>query len=360
MSLKAFILKCLSKRRYSDEFNPATFKKILIVRPAKIGDTICMYPMIRELKKALPNVRIDIYASVHNNFMFRYVDLVDKVYTKYKSRYFVKFIREILRMRKNRYDLVIDTIETRFDKVMALLLIKPVWAIAGSGPGRRYNLLNEDLSFYYKTSAWRAVHMTEQLLLYLQMLDINQYDNKMEYPFGEAAREFADKFMAQHGNVDFIGLNAEASSIDRSVSQAEILDICQRFQKYNKDLKILLFSAPAQRNEIIKMVEDNPQLNNIIPEQGSSNIFDSAALVNKLRVMLTPDTCFVHIASVYNIPTVAIYEDRDEVVTSWAPRSDTHVIMRRDPTKQNSFSINEAVNAVIDILEKNQQPAHAE
>ena len=73
MNIKAFLIQLLARKKYCDNFKPETFKKILIVRPAKIGDTICMTPLIRELKKAFPSARIDIYASTYNNFIFKYV-----------------------------------------------------------------------------------------------------------------------------------------------------------------------------------------------------------------------------------------------------------------------------------------------
>ena len=63
MNIKAVILKLIAEKSYKDDFRPETFKKILIVRTAKIGDTICLFPLIRELKKAYPSVQIDIYAS---------------------------------------------------------------------------------------------------------------------------------------------------------------------------------------------------------------------------------------------------------------------------------------------------------
>ena len=72
MNIKAFLLQRLARKKYHNKFKPATFKKILGVRPEKIGDTICMIQLIRELKKAFPSARIDIYAITYNKFIIEH------------------------------------------------------------------------------------------------------------------------------------------------------------------------------------------------------------------------------------------------------------------------------------------------
>ncbi|MGB5278405.1 MAG: glycosyltransferase family 9 protein [Gammaproteobacteria bacterium] len=351
---KAKILKRLARKSYVEDFRPETFHNILIVRPAKIGDTICMFPLIRELKKALPKANIDIYASTYNNFMFKYVPQVRNVYTKYKDRDAPKTFLDILRMHSNHYDLIIDTIDIRFGKVIALLLIHGKWLIANTGYESKYGLDNSDLSLYYKVNSWKQVHTTERLLEFLQILGIEDYDNSLEFPIGDQSYQFARSFLQPYSGYKLIGLNADASDDSRSVLDDETVEICRRLNNLDADIRILLFSTP-DRHQHFRTLIANSELHNVILEEGSKSIFDAAALTSLMSVMISTNTSFVHIASAFDIPTVGIFQNDKNHLTYWAPRSSRHIIIHPEQPGDSvrGFSIQETVSAAISLLENN-------
>lgn len=351
MKLKAAILKALSKRTYSGEFRPGSFRNILIVRPAKIGDTICMFPLIRELKKSLPDASIDVYASTYNNFMFKYAKQVRRVYTKHKERNVFGTVLDLIKMRHNHYDLVIDTIDIRFGKVLALLFIKPDWLIANVGFERRYGLDNSDLGLYYKLTTWKPIHTADRLLEFLQLLGIQNYDSTLEFPIGIESVSFAESFLRPYRDNHLIGLNADASDQARSILDEELVDICTGIRNQDSRLRILLFATPDRREHMRSLIEQS-KLDNVILEDHTENIFDVAALVSFLKVMISPDTSFVHIASAFNIPTVAIFQNDANHINYWSPRSNRYRIVK--PVEVGStirgFSTAETASAAIDLL----------
>ncbi|NNJ98166.1 MAG: glycosyltransferase family 9 protein [Gammaproteobacteria bacterium] len=351
MSLKAAILKFLSRKTYTDDFRPETFKNILIVRPAKIGDTICMFPLIRELNRFLPDAKIDIYASTYNNFMFQHAPQVRHVYTKYKDRDSLKTVAEIFEMRTNRYDLIIDTIDIRFGKVIALAFIKARWLIANVGYESRYGLNNADLDFYYKLTDWKQIHTTDRLLEFLQLLGIDDYDSSINFPIGDEAYQFAESFLKPYQGKKLIGLNADASDRDRSILDAEIIDICNGIKAFDSKIRILLFSSVSRREHMAALIKQ-ARFDNVILENGTTSIFEAAALTSFMNVMISPNTSFVHIASAFDIPTVAIFQNDQNHLTYWAPRSSRYIIIKPEKpgTSVRGFSVNDTVNATIDLI----------
>lgn len=351
MNIKAFLIQLLARKKYGSEFKPEAFKKILIVRPAKIGDTICLLPLIRELKKAFPSARIDIYASTHNNFMFKYVPQVDQVYTKYRAKHILKTVIDVFRMRRNKYDLIIDTLDIRFSKVVKLIIINATWLIANAGYTSRYGINNSDLELYYKVNSWKDIHVTDRLLEFLSLLGIDDYDNTMELPIGDASIKFARSFLEPYENYKLIGLNADASDNARSLTDSDIVNICRGLKEQNENVKVLLLCSRERQNHMKSLV-NKARLIDVIIEEGSKNIFDAAALVKFMCVIISPDTSFVHIASAFNIPTVGIYQNNPHNCKVWAPRSEKHVIIKPDEPGDDirGFSIEETVLAATQLL----------
>jgi ADP-heptose:LPS heptosyltransferase len=354
MNIKAALLKRLARTSCKGEFNPGEFRQILIVRPAKIGDTICMLPLIRELKKSLPAAEIDVYAGTDNNFMFRYVPQVRRVYTRYKRRRALSTVIEIFRMRANHYDLVIDTMDIRFGKILSLLLINADWLVANAGFESRYGIDNSDLQLYYRLNSWKRIHTTERLLEYLHLLGISDYDSTMEFPVGDKAMAFAEDFLEPYQHGRLIGLNVDASSRERSIADPELIAICHGISRHDSDIKILLFSTPERRSHMQTLVTD-ARLDNVIIEHGTRSIFDAAALASQMKVMVSPDTSFIHIASAFDIPTVAIYQNDPDHLIYWGPRSSRHVVIQPQQSDASirGFSVDETVAAAISLLQEN-------
>jgi ADP-heptose:LPS heptosyltransferase len=351
MNLKAAILRLLARKSHGNEFRPETFRRILIVRPEKIGDTICMLPMIRELKNAFPGAQIDVYASTYNNFMFRYMPEVNNVYTKYRKKNALGTLRSILRMRSNHYDLAIDTIDLRFGKILALTTINPDWLIGTSEHTNRYGIGPADLKLYYKLVPWKNIHMTDMLLEFLGPLGIHDVDGRMFFPVGDEAAENAKAFIAPYKNRTLVGLNADATSAERSLLNDEICSICRKLAAAAPYITIVLFSSPDRRQYMQNLVQ-NENLENVVCEAGTRNIFDASALAGLMRVIISPDTSFIHIASAFNVPTVAIFQNDPVHLKYWAPRSDHHIVIQPEQPGSTirGFSIDETVSAAIDLL----------
>jgi ADP-heptose:LPS heptosyltransferase len=109
----------------------------------------------------------------------------------------------------------------------------------------------------------------------------------------------------------------------------------------------------------MRALVENSKLNNVIIEHGTSGIFDAAALISLMKVMVSPDTSFIHIASAFDIPTVAIYQNDPDHLTYWGPRSSRYVVIQPEQADASirGFSIEDTIIATIKLLNENTDTA---
>lgn len=347
MSLKGWLLKQIRKRK--EVFDPKKVKRVLVIRNARIGDAICAFPLLREIKKAYPHFEIDIFATIHCDFLFEKLPYVNKVFIKYKKRQFIKTWIEILKMKFRNYDLVIDAMPLRFGQSMTILFLNPKWII-GLGVEKRYGIEKKEISFYDKvyTPDVGKEHMVEELCGLLYLINIEHFDTTMEFPKDYEKSKRAEQFIHSVKSNIIIGLNVDASSLTRNLYEKQIVEIIKGLNDY----KIILLSLPQRRLELESIISKYKLLNCQLSYQTDS-IFDVAELMRVFTLVITPDTSIIHIASAINTPIVGIYRDNNEHISEWGPRSELQAIIRSSSTEENTlegFSTEETIKKCLELL----------
>ncbi len=349
MSWKGWLLKKIKRKK--EMFDPKKVKRVLVVRNARIGDAVCAFPLLRELKKAYPHFEIDVYGTIHCDYLFEKLPYVNNVYTKYKKRQFLKTWFEILKMKFRHYDLVVDAMPLRFGRTMTILFLNPKW-IMGLGVEKRYGLEKKELSFYdgIYTPDFGKEHMVEELCGLLPLIQITHYDTAMEFPKDLKKAKIAEEFIHTLNATKVIGLNVDASSLTRNLYEKQIVEIITKLDKY----QVVLLSLPQRRAELETIISKY-QLSNCQLSYQTDSIFDVAELLRLLDLLISPDTSLIHLASAMDIPTVGIYRNNDEHIMEWGPRSRFHAIIRSTVLDDNTlegFSTLEAVESTIELLER--------
>lgn len=346
-----FLFKIIAQRNYKNKFIPKKTKKVLIIRDGGIGDAICIYPLIRELKKNYPNIKIDIFASLNNYNMYKYTSNVESVYVKYKKRQWIKTWLNLLKMRRNNYDVTIDNTINRFHRTLYTIFINPKYAFATKDEKRKYDFDRSNLSFYYFTHDSSAIdHIVNKRLEVLKVFKVSVYSNKMDFYLPKKENIINKNFTHNLSEFTKIGLNVEGSSESRTLNRQQLITISNTFNKFKK-IKIILFYLPTNRslyNEIIK--ENN--LHNIILSPSTKTIYDAADLLNRLDLLISPDTSFIHIASGLDIPTVGIFWNNPIKYIEWGPLSKNNEIVKPKGTESNikNINIDEVIEKSINLL----------
>ena len=108
------------------------FKKVLIVRLSALGDTIHTLPLARALKKQYPNIQLDWVVEdkaskfiINNPLINNVYEIPKRKWNKSKNKIanFIEYFQIINKIRKEKYDVVIDV--QQLLKNMVNLILHP-------------------------------------------------------------------------------------------------------------------------------------------------------------------------------------------------------------------------------------------
>ena len=85
-----------------EKFKVSEYARFLIIRPGGIGDSVLLFPALNKLRVSFPNSHIHVLAEKRNAGILEICKSIDKLYL-YDRRL------DLIRVLKNRYDVVIDT-----------------------------------------------------------------------------------------------------------------------------------------------------------------------------------------------------------------------------------------------------------
>jgi len=325
-SLRNYLFLKIAQRNYKKPIDLSKLDKILIIKSGGIGDAICIYPLLREIKKNYPNMEIDIYAGLSNHFMYSPVPYVNNIYIKYKKRQWFKTCFEIIKMKKNKYDLVIDLTVIDFKRTLSTIFINPKFAIATEGQNKKYGFTRANLSFYnYTYLPLLNKHMIDNYLQMLHYININNINNKLNFYLPNKEHPSLNSFIQQFKNNILLGINTDGSSSSRTLKTEQIISLLNGLNN-NNNIKIILFSMPNRRGYFEKIIKENNFLNVTLTYK-TKNIFEAAEIISKLDLLISPDTSFIHIASGLNIPTIGLYWNTPSKKIMWGPRSEKSKII---------------------------------
>ncbi|RXK01307.1 hypothetical protein CRU98_02365 [Arcobacter sp. CECT 8986] len=337
--IKNYLFKKIAQKEYDKNIIHIKINKILLIRDGGIGDAILSYPLIKELKKNYPDSKIDVYASLNNYFMYKYIPEVNNVYLKHKKRHWFKSWLEIYKMRNNHYDLAIDDTVIRFHRTLYTMIINPKLVLASIGKKNRYGFDRSELSFYYKVYPIpkNIIHIVDERLNVFNLLNIKKFNNKMYFPLPKEKNIEIQDYIKKYRDYKLIGLNTDASHKDRTLNTKQIIDLCNLLK--NEKIKIIPFCVPSKFEYFEKLINENSLTNVAIPFKTKS-IYEAAEVLNELDLLITPDTSFVHIASGLNIPTIGLFWNDPSKYILCGPKADNSIALTPKGTESNLENIN--------------------
>lgn len=264
-----------SGKKFSDYYTPyngqdLTDKKILIWRNGGIGDIIFIQPLMRYLKMRYPTCKIYFAcAPAYFDFLKTWGDLIDELLA-------APFILDIL--EETDYHVTFEGVIERCKEA-------------------------EDINAYKLFSKRMGLNLPESIL------------RPILKTTGEA-NENTSRYLSQNriAEKDFICLQLRSSSPVRTPP----LDVWSRFitPLVEKGHKIIICDSPDVAEQIDQMVDvivKDKNLHNQIYNfsHKSKSLNDAISLINKSKMVIAPDSSFVHIAGGLNIPVVGIYAPFD-------------------------------------------------
>ena len=287
--------------------DPQRLKKILFLRPDKIGDMVISLPVFENLKKRYPHIKLSLLCSPRNYSLVRKDPRFDKIFL-YRKNIF-QDIATMLAMRRENYDAVVDMISN--DSVTNLFLArfsvksKPRIGVQKSKYRDYY-----DYSYFHEVDDMRHIIRNTLELLEAFSIDSEKADGYAPPYVDEKTRMVAEVFFnslksREPGKLN-IGYNLSVGNPTRVWDGDKSRQLIEKIIEAGQgNYRIIVLTAPPDRtrgDELAGWFHKD-----VIQVPPGLSLMAVSAIISKLDLLITPDTSLVHIARSFRVPVVGLY-----------------------------------------------------
>ncbi|MBM3186472.1 MAG: glycosyltransferase family 9 protein [Bacteroidetes bacterium] len=266
--------------------------KVLIIQTAFIGDVILATPLVETIKANYPNCKLDFLVKKGNEDLVNSHPLLSKVYVIDKSRKLNSLFQNIHKIRKEKYDLVINL--QRFASSGLIAAFSGGKKIVGFKKNPISFLFNE--RFEHKIE--NGQHEVDRNLNLIQSVCKSLIRRPKLYPTNQ---DF-DK-VEQYLESPFICL---APASVWKTKQAPIEKWIELIKALSSEFKIYLVGAPSDFNLCQEIIQKSNS-SNLVNLCGQLKLMETAALFSKSHRVFVNDSGPLHIASSMNTPVTAFF-----------------------------------------------------
>lgn len=316
-------------------------KKFLVINPFGIGDVLFTTPVVCAIKENYPDSFIGYWCNERVQALLKDNPAVNKIFSLsrgdlkriYKNSR-IKGIRGFLGIfcgiRKERFDVSLDfSSEHRYSLIARLSGIKRRIGFDYKGRGR---FLTDKIEI----SGYDSRHVVEYYLDLLKPLDIKAKDPRLFLNVSEAGKANARDLLKRFGvseNDFIVGIAPGAGASwgkDASAKHWPALKFAKLCDSIAKDLgaKVLILGDASER-PIADMII-NAALSKPADLVGRTSLEELAAVISRLRILVTNDGGPMHIAVALKIKTVAIFGPVDDLVYGPYPAGNNHIVVKKD------------------------------
>jgi ADP-heptose:LPS heptosyltransferase len=304
-------------RKGFEIIDPAGIKKVLFIRPEKLGDMVISLPVFYNLKKLYPHLKLYTISSPKNIAIIRNDENIagNFLYTKH----FFRDLASIRKIRRLGVDAVVDLVCD--DSVTSLFLTQysspGAWRI-GLGKNRHRDYY--DFNYHYRTED--EAHVVDNTLRLLTAfgIDTSQVETHVPPTIDQQRCRAADSFLAPfeaNSPGGMIGLNISAGRPTRVWPDEKNIDLLNRLLKTYASCHFIISSDPSERSRAAALCQRFNSRVNLMPE--GLDLLSVSAIIRRMRILITPDTSLVHIARSFTVPVVGLYTRFGKNFKLWRP-----------------------------------------
>lgn len=273
---------------------PGIVKRIILIRPDRIGDAILSTPIFEALRKSMPEATIDIVLGRRNASVAPLLPFIDNVLIF--SRHPLRFAELVRKLRRARYDVAIDMMLN--DSFTA--------AVITIASGARVKIGFEgSFSALYQSVIARPTRSEHHVPILLKLLaplgiEVGPPAASLSITLPAVAVEAAQKRLRE---VAALGRRLVAVNISGS-SPAKFWGVKQ-YARIIRELNSADFSVV-----VLGALADSALVEQIAREGGATalppnpDLAEVAAVLSFAELVLSPDTSIVHIAAALGKPVI--------------------------------------------------------
>lgn len=328
------------------KLKPEELRRVLLIRHDRLGDYIITTPIIETLKRIAPQAEIDVLGSNVNAEVIRSDSRISNLINWGSS--FSDHLKAIRECRRRDYDATFQLV-TRHTTVpiIAAGLSTPRGRVVGRG--HTYNRW----LFDHRLTRFPSKHLAEQTYaIFTCGIDFGETPPPISpYSFTLDAKlvEETGKELKEMGLEpdNFILLNLSASEAYRTLKSKRAIKLVRMLKERFSDqgLTIAVTGAPDEKERIEHVARESGAA-----VMGFPSIMKAAAGISKARILISPDTGSVHIASAVGTPVVAYYAEFLKPAM-WGPQGVPHrIVIAQVHDESDSISLEEIVESVEELL----------
>lgn len=299
----ARFLQFITPRRNPGNLCTVPFRSIAILAQEKLGDSVLLTPLLKTLRAKFPELEIHIvtFSKASYNF-FRTDSTITTVH--YAKSNPVQYYRAVL---SREFDLLFNTKDhpsTHF--LLQTVLIRATYKVGHASEFHRglYNHLI-DMEFHS--------HIAMKNCALLSVLGFPATLEECRptvppMPISLAMKEFLQTI--NKGNA--IGINLSAGEQNRKWPE----DKWKKLIEMHPNEKFLVLCSKEEHAEK-KRIEN--QFIQVIPSPFTQNLYEASVLIATLKLLVTPDTSLIHIASSTKTPVVGLYCEAPQDISRFGP-----------------------------------------
>lgn len=283
-------------------------RRILLIRPDRLGDMVCALPAVDALRAACPDAKIDLLASPSNAPLAEGCPSVSEILLDGGE----PLPRLIRRLRSRRYDAAFALqSSTRTHLAAGLSGARERFGYAGK-PFHR--LLTRTLP---GGGPDEAVHETERNLRLVEAAGVQPSNRIPRLTLNEREHAFADEWLKQRGfdmNAPLIGAHPGASAPSRQYPVERFAFAADAVAERADEAALIAFAGPADIAEARRLVDAAATRAEIAQNM---SIREAAALMSRCRLLFANASGPMHIAGALGVPIVAVFGPTDP--RRWGP-----------------------------------------
>ena len=298
--------------------------KIVCFSNTAIGDTLFNTPVFRSLKKHFPDKKLIVVMNPKNYKLFETNPYIDKIILySGKTKHFLRALKEL----KSYHPKLILSLHSNDPQAT------PLGVLSGA---RYFIKLPNDKNEFTRWHTNGIVpkipkeHFIKTRLKFLNYVGVKENDCKMEIFLKEEWKQEVEDFF-KDDNSKLIGFQIGTSTISRRWFNEKWAKLGNELLQKYPDIRIILTGSPSEKEltyEIEKLINDKRVLN----LAGKFSLGGAAALIDKLDLLVTPDTGPLHIATALNTPTVALFAAANHEETNACYDKDIHLYIQKPHT----------------------------
>lgn len=289
-------------------------QNVLFIKLAAIGDAILLIPTLRKLKNSFPNAKITFMCSDINISVIEKIPYIDRiincrVYDFLKNPLnFYRFAREL---RKVKYEVVIDA--GQWERINSLITIftKRDYSIGFRTKGQWKHVVNDAVIAHSRTK--HEVENFMDLLIPLGIVPVSgeyDYDElQLEFFLKQEHRQFRDKFWSEHSlenkTVICFHPGCGENGKPREWALENYIQVGKQLFKADKNIVILITGTDFERYLCDPLYEALKGF--AINTAGKFTLEQTAALVEKARLMLCSNTGILHVSTCVGTKTIGLH-----------------------------------------------------